>query len=446
MEIRAYTASGDRRGNPRHTGASIIYVELGSGNGGIIVNLGIDGLAFQAACKLTVEAESTLNLRLHGAGLNCELAGDIVWLGATQKEAGICFKSISAKAKQDIRDWIARHGQITCSTPAEEQSPLNPNPAPHPMSASADSFVSDSPFNAPAVPTATSATIPSRADADSKRWRLIDSVNSPAVIGGRQDRNADRAISQEPARIERSSIYRQRLEASRGERPYESVTDNPSSIASRSNGETRKNVQASPASPPKTAAAEKWLPKELFTGWKRTNSQQTLMLASAATAGVCILVLILTLRVGRVASPLNRPPRREFVQQTGATPTASSFANESYRQTRAAPIVSQTGSGSHPQTDSVQVTPVAPRVRTRPTPKSTALFKGFSDFFLGSGLNQKTSIDAHQDHVQVWVSKRSGYYYCADTPYYEKLLPGAAMAQGLALQSGYQPRLGEPCD
>jgi hypothetical protein len=45
----------------------------------------------------------------------------------------------------------------------------------------------------------------------------------------------------------------------------------------------------------------------------------------------------------------------------------------------------------------------------------------------------------------VWTDRRSGYYFCADSPYFEKLKPGSIMTQSSALQSGYQPKLGAYC-
>ena len=55
-------------------------------------------------------------------------------------------------------------------------------------------------------------------------------------------------------------------------------------------------------------------------------------------------------------------------------------------------------------------------------------------------------INEDQIGVLVWTSKTSGYYYCPDSPFYNMVKPGAFMAQRDALQSGYQPRLGQICN
>jgi hypothetical protein len=64
--------------------------------------------------------------------------------------------------------------------------------------------------------------------------------------------------------------------------------------------------------------------------------------------------------------------------------------------------------------------------------------------FLGMDAHMK--IDPALVNVPVWTIRRSGFYYCADSPEFEKLRKSAVMmTQGEALQSGYQPRLGSYC-
>ena len=62
-------------------------------------------------------------------------------------------------------------------------------------------------------------------------------------------------------------------------------------------------------------------------------------------------------------------------------------------------------------------------------------------FPLGSHQSGKVRLN-----VKVWVNKSNGIYYCPDSPMYAHTNPGAYMAQGEALQTGYSPALGEPCE
>ena len=137
----------ERRRNPRHRAPSIMYVQMDAANGGIVLNLGIDGVAFHAAQKLIAEKNSTLKLRLRGSGLLVDLTGELVWLSASQKEAGIRFKDLSGTVRQEIADWIAREAQVfgpagVADRPLSKPIPTGPGifdtgdtPERHPLSA-----------------------------------------------------------------------------------------------------------------------------------------------------------------------------------------------------------------------------------------------------------------------------------------------------------------------
>jgi hypothetical protein len=47
--------------------------------------------------------------------------------------------------------------------------------------------------------------------------------------------------------------------------------------------------------------------------------------------------------------------------------------------------------------------------------------------------------------VKVWVNKSTGIYYCPDSVMYGHSERGVYMTQGEAVQTGYTPALGEPC-
>ena len=47
--------------------------------------------------------------------------------------------------------------------------------------------------------------------------------------------------------------------------------------------------------------------------------------------------------------------------------------------------------------------------------------------------------------IRVWVNRSTGIYYCPDSATYGRSEPGVYMAQGEAVQTGYTPALGEPC-
>jgi len=50
-----------------------------------------------------------------------------------------------------------------------------------------------------------------------------------------------------------------------------------------------------------------------------------------------------------------------------------------------------------------------------------------------------------ESRVKVWVNRRSGFYYCHDSPAYGKLKPGDELVQREALAEGYSPAEQKRC-
>lgn len=118
----------ERRSNARLTTSSIVLVHLGPDNGGIVINLSVDGVACQAAMRLAIKPNANLTVRLRGSGLNLEAAGELVWIGASQKEVGVRFKDLSAKQRQEISSWIDRERKPRAAASLLEPSPVKPMP------------------------------------------------------------------------------------------------------------------------------------------------------------------------------------------------------------------------------------------------------------------------------------------------------------------------------
>jgi hypothetical protein len=488
----SHRGSDERRRNPRRRASSIVYAQLGSDNGGIVVNLGIDGVAFHAARELNSETNSTLDLRLRGSGLNAELVGELVWLSPTKKEAGICFKGLSAKVQQDIADWIARETQLSEAPPVGDRSRLKPMPAvpvpgiftaeeksiPHSLSAAlamsqaipadppsiVDASANESGFpassnSAPGISDATPLSeivspiqqghVPALELDDHPQGLGADSSASPAQGQAVQRLHDD--VLFEPVPIERPDQFpagqsspivlpAEPVAAVREELPQ--ATAEPPG-----NSELCKTDESNPIPgdqvpvPPdrllEVGAAEKWIPPALLAAWRRGNRQQKLLLASTGAACVGIFALILTLAVAQIDSSLSRSTRNGSVQ----LPTA--------RQPMPSPSAS-IANVDPPQSGPLLATPAPPTVvqrRSHKPPPPSFLENLASD--LGFGPDQsdaKPVIDEDQVGVQVWTSKSSGYYYCTDDAFYKTVQPGRFMTQADALQSGYRSILGQFCD
>ena len=518
----------ERRHHPRHKVPSIMYVEFGSGNGGIVVNLGTDGMACQAANKVTCPKNATLRIRLRGSGLNTEVEGRLVWLGATQKEVGISFKEVSSEVRQSIEDWIAREFQVGAHSAGDGRSrskviptlpgmsstgmksprrPLPPAPALsgattsassapvdssvtesvsrsnaisdlpavpssekksslHPLSAAlAMSKATAEAISAPADPPAkesvsesiipavktSSAAVPLESDPPVRNTAVlasaVDVTKSNAQIAGSiappeqskpdpilpgvsvseilsAENAASTASGTSPAHvISEKPVAAQRTDPPPATAPVPATVEISKKAESIVPTSENRYVEAWKRFV-KSAAWEKWIPPALIEMWKKASRRHRF--AFAGTAAVCLLSFLLIL-IFAVNSFVDGSAAE------GSKPQSAAPASISARPVRNAS------------------TPAPPRVIVPPpSDASDGMIATFIDtLFSGSsrvGTRPAVALDEGHFDVQVWTSKTSGYYYCTDEPYYKSIRPGAYMSQRDALQSGYQPKLGQFCD
>jgi hypothetical protein len=174
----------------------------------------------------------------------------------------------------------------------------------------------------------------------------------------------------------------------------------------------------------KSEVWEKWIPPALIETWNKASRRHRFALAG--TAAVCLLSFLLILIFA-----------------------VNSFVGGSAAEGSKLQSTAPAGIGAGPVRNASA--PARPRVIVPPPSDAPdGMFATFIDtLFSGSnkaGTRPAVALDGGHFGVQVWTSKTSGYYYCTDEPNYKSIRPGAYMSQRDALQSGYQPKLGQFCD
>jgi TonB family protein len=99
------TDSRDRRRHSRQI-TTLNYIKLGESNGGILLNISEEGLAFTAAEPLVGEFIPRLRFQLEEKAEWIEASGRIVWLNDSKKGAGIQFLEISDADREQIKRWV----------------------------------------------------------------------------------------------------------------------------------------------------------------------------------------------------------------------------------------------------------------------------------------------------------------------------------------------------
>jgi PilZ domain len=399
----------ERRRHVRHKVPSIIYVGLGAGNGGIIINLAAGGLSLQAVAELNPETELTLHFQLEGSKQAIETEGRVTWLGPTQKEAGICFKNLVGDTEQQIAEWIARLEQQAPG--AETEIETRPKPVPTSREAPVQPIQNSFQAISPRKKTANTrsnlhAEIPreslsesSQLDDSMLRFRVGPEEGFASQLGKSAESHAEH--SDPPLEPATPSIGAKEI------LPRDAVLPSFSEIISAG-----ERVRAEPES----SSSE--------SRWRRPR-----IAISVVASIIGILALIV------VVFYLGKPLAVDSGGQP-AGPISLPAAVASRSAPRSGPVV-RAGYGAN------SAPPIPATREAVSVPRDDGWVARLKDFL---GLDVPTKIDPAIVNVPVWTIQRSGFYYCADSPDFEKLRQSAVMmTQGKALQSGYQPKLGSYC-
>ncbi len=120
-------AVSERRASQRLRVSSLVYVELGKENGGIVTFISENGLALMAAANLGERGQDDelfkMRIQLPGLPGGIEADGQIVWRGNSGKEAGVRFVDLGVEAREQIRNWIATQGAKNAALPDQAELP-----------------------------------------------------------------------------------------------------------------------------------------------------------------------------------------------------------------------------------------------------------------------------------------------------------------------------------
>ena len=464
-------AVAERRRHARHTPSAIMYITVGSGNGGLLLNLGIGGLSIQAAGKLTSDQELVLQFKLAGSRDAIKTVGRVAWLGPTQKEAGVSFADLPAAIEHRIAEWIAR----------QESATMEVRPSPKAVAAPPGNSVLPGPVsNQLITPPANFAPMPAGAILNPRAGDAF-----PASPASRPSSTADNRGLAESENLGSDDRQQQTKGKLRNEsagfsmmygapRHVSSLPAIPAWLANQGPATSLPAVESADVPPPVATKAKLRLAGAEAAGLSPVAAAPTrLSFTPAEAAGIVVESSVLA------SSELLAP--WEVLADSGRLP-ASSVSKEKQPQRKlvlaalAAGLALLAGIAISVRTAKVPRNPVlsreavivvAPPVNQPETERKGTVQRSIP-VDAGKGTVQRSiPVDAdtgwsaqlkkifrHDDtskldpsfqNVPVWTYQRNGFYYCAGSPEIEKLKPGSFMRQAEALQSGYQPNLGGYC-
>jgi hypothetical protein len=429
----------ERRRHPRHKPTSIIYVALGPGNGGILVNLGVGGVSLQAATKLNAETELALNFRLQGAEKTIETVGRVAWLDPSQKGAGISFKDLPANTEQ-IAAWIASQEHPTWNA----QSETRPHPVPTARS---------EPLRPP-IQVSIPAIFPSEKPAGARSGSVPGFLDErPSEFGQRNDFGSPADAAPPPVSVLPALPFR-----TPPEERFESSTDAPLEFPAKPYGLPLEPPTVS-VDLPEVLPRDVLLPDRGFPAHAVVNVTDRLApealdssalvlhrrrrfaigLAAGMMGILGVIVTVTSIKKPAVADSSGAQTIQPISPPAAALPEKAPQTKQTVQTGRAVRDArSRTGSTG---ADSDAPVPVM-RVAVAPAHQDNGFMESLRVLL---GLDVASTIDPTTAALPVWTVQHSGFYYCARSPDFRTLEPGAIMTQGQALQSGYQPKLGDYC-
>src|ERR1700741_227205 len=99
------TAKFERRKKSRKGPPSLIYVELASANGGMMRDLSLEGFAVRTMIPLRAGEKTPFSFLLNGS-VKIQGEGEILWIEANGRVAGVRFTEISSNALAQIQSWL----------------------------------------------------------------------------------------------------------------------------------------------------------------------------------------------------------------------------------------------------------------------------------------------------------------------------------------------------
>jgi hypothetical protein len=122
------TVDTDRRSKLRKRPLSLVYVELATGNGGMMRDLCEEGFALRAMMPMRPGDISSFTFSLDPA-TRVEGEGRTIWVEEGGRVAGLEFTKLSPEGLQNIRSWLQRVDEATAR---EEEVPVAPAPKNNP--------------------------------------------------------------------------------------------------------------------------------------------------------------------------------------------------------------------------------------------------------------------------------------------------------------------------
>jgi hypothetical protein len=113
--------SAERRLHARQRLDQLAYIGFGPDNGGVLLDIGEEGLRCQIVGSVAPGDRCRVKFSLPGQRVALQADGQVAWTNSSQQGGGIRFVNVSADTRRHLREWMQREAS---GAPARRASPI----------------------------------------------------------------------------------------------------------------------------------------------------------------------------------------------------------------------------------------------------------------------------------------------------------------------------------
>lgn len=99
-------ATTERRRQERVQPSGLVYLDIGTENGGIILNLNEGGAGVQAVAPLQVLSKVSIRFQLPASPKQVQAEAQVTWVSQSCRRIGLRFMDVPDEVRAQIRDWL----------------------------------------------------------------------------------------------------------------------------------------------------------------------------------------------------------------------------------------------------------------------------------------------------------------------------------------------------
>src|SRR5215469_2590401 len=127
-DTSVYAASSDprpeRRRDARHSVTTPVYLDVGTDNGGILLNVSEHGIGFVAIAPLDGRGKVKLRIQFPSGRPEIETAAQIVWFDESNRQTGVRLVAMSSEVQAQVQDWVGSEVALQAPDPPTLEQPI----------------------------------------------------------------------------------------------------------------------------------------------------------------------------------------------------------------------------------------------------------------------------------------------------------------------------------